>query len=210
MISSNVLYTIASSIPSNQKQLNQRNLPGSSATYSPYYSANLIDYIEYYQGHSEQSRISSIFDLLYEDYTQELLNFYKTHRKVSEYDSENLTYWTIHDAIKETGITHLSIVMHYPLRYLVTSATNLTNEQRLYANRSWTHVDFLIYDTVSHKAKLAVEVDGSQYHRSSSDQGQRDMIKNSVLAAVGLPLLRLSTTGSQEKERIIKALIREN
>ncbi len=171
---------------------------------------NLIDYIEYYQGHSEQSRISSIFDLLYENYTQELLNFYKTHRKVSEYDSENLTYWTIHDAIKETGITHLSILMHYPLRYLVTSATNLTNEQKVYANRSWTHVDFLIYDTVSHKAKLAVEVDGAQYHKSSSDQGQRDMIKNSILAAVGLPLLRLSTTGSQEKERIIKALIREN
>ena len=170
---------------------------------------NLIDYIEYYQGHCEQSRISSIFDLLYEDYTQELLDFYKTHKRVSEYDSENLAYWTIHDAIRETGNTHLSILMHYPLRYLATSATILTNEQRIYANRSWTHVDFLIFDMVSHKAKLAVEVDGAQYHKASSDQGQRDMNKNAVLAAVGLPLLRLSTTGSQEKERVKRALIRE-
>ena len=34
---------------------------------------DLIDYIEYYQGKSEKSEISSIYDLLYEDYTQELL-----------------------------------------------------------------------------------------------------------------------------------------
>jgi hypothetical protein len=167
---------------------------------------DLIDYIEYYQGKSEESEISSIYDLLYEDYTQELLNFYKTHKRVSEYDSENLTYWAIYDTIKERGLSHLGILMHYPLRHLVTSASNLTPEQRAYASRSWTHFDFLIYDTVSHKAKLAIEVDGTQYHKASSSQGRRDMIKDSILASLGLPLLRLSTAGSQEKERIAQAL----
>ena len=169
---------------------------------------DLIDYIEYYQGRTEQSEISSIFDLLYEEYTQELLNFYKTHRRVSEYDSENLTYWAISDTIKEKRFQHLGILMHYPLRHLVTSSSNLTSEQRDYASRSWTHVDFLIYDTVTHKAKLAIEVDGTQYHKSSSDQGRRDVIKDSVLSALGLPLLRLSTAGSQEKEKIADALSR--
>ena len=169
---------------------------------------NLIDYIEYYQGYSEQSQISSVFDLLYRDYTQELLNFYKTHRRVSEYDSENLAYWSIHDVIKEIGNNHLSILMHYPLRYLISFPLNLTEEQRTYACRSWTHVDFLVYDSVSHKAKLAIEVDGTQYHKASSDQGQRDLIKDAILAAIGLPLLRLSTTGSQEKDRITRALTR--
>lgn len=167
---------------------------------------DLIDYIEYYQGKSEQSEISSIFDLLYEDYTQELLNFYKTHKRVSEYDSENLTYWAISDTIKEKGFTHLGILMHYPLRHLVTAASNLTPEQRAYSSRSWTHVDFLVYDTVTHKAKLAIEVDGTQYHKIGSDQGRRDLMKDSVLAAIGLPLLRLSTAGSQEKEKIGSAL----
>jgi superfamily I DNA and/or RNA helicase len=167
---------------------------------------NLIDYIEYYQGKSEESEISSIYDLLYEDYTQELLNFYKTHKRVSDYDSENLTYWAIHDTIKEQGFAHLGILMHYPLRHLVTSASDLTPEQRAYASRSWTHVDFLIYDTVSHKAKLAIEVDGTQYHKASSNQGRRDMMKDSILESIGLPLLRLSTTGSREKERIAQAL----
>lgn len=167
---------------------------------------DLIDYIEYYQGKSEESQISSIYDLLYEDYTQELLNFYKTHKRVSEYDSENLTYWAIHDTIKERRLSHLGILMHYPLRHLVTSTSNLTPDQRAYASRSWTHVDFLIYDTVSHKAKLAIEVDGTQYHKASSNQGQRDMMKDSILGSIGLPILRLSTAGSQEKEKIAQAL----
>lgn len=167
---------------------------------------DLIDYIEYYQGKSEESDISSIYDLLYEVYTQELLNFYKTHKRVSDYDSENLTYWAIQDTINEQGFTHLGILMHYPLRHLVTSTSNLTPEQRVYASRSWTHVDFLIYDTVSHKAKLAIEVDGTQYHKAGSNQGRRDMMKDSILTSIGLPLLRLSTAGSQEKEKITQAL----
>lgn len=167
---------------------------------------DLIDYIEYYQGQGEDSKISSIFDLLYEEYTQELLNFYKTHRRVSEYDSENLTYWAIQETIKEKGFQHLGILMHYPLRHLVTAASNITQEERVYASRSWTHIDFLVYDTVTHKAKLAIEVDGTQYHKTSSDQGRRDVMKDSILTAIGLPLLRLSTAGSQEKEKIAEAL----
>ena len=167
---------------------------------------DLIDYIEYYQGESIQSEISSIFDLLYRANTQELLEFYKTHRKYSVYDSENLTYWAIRDIFQEKGYAHLDVLMHYPLRHLVTSASNLTPEQRTYASRSWTHLDFLIYDTVSHRAKLAIEVDGTQFHRRGSNQGQRDQLKDSILEAIGLPLLRLSTNGSQEKVKIVQAL----
>lgn len=169
---------------------------------------DLIDYIEYYQGKCEVSKISSIFDLLYADYTQELLDFYKTHKRVSEYDSENLTYWTIREAIKEHGYNNLSVLLHYPLRHLITPATSLTEEQRAYALRSWTHVDFLVYDTVSHKAKLAIEVDGAQYHQTDSAQGQRDVLKDAVFEAIGLRLIRLSTVGSQEQERIAQALAR--
>jgi len=171
---------------------------------------DLIDYIEYYQGGRQDSQISSIFDLLYEDYTQELLNFYKTHKKVSEFDSENLTYWEIREVIKEHGSPHLSVVLHYPLKYLVTTGTVLTEEEKTYAYHSWTHVDFLVYDTVSHRAKLAVEVDGTQYHKTNSEQGRRDVIKDSVLKSIGLPLLRLSTAGSMEKEKISKALFGNN
>ena len=37
-------------------------------------------------------------------------------------------------------------------------------------------------------------------------QGRRDIIKDSVLSAIGLPLLRLSTAGSREKQMIADAL----
>ncbi len=144
--------------------------------------------------------------MLYEDYTRELLSFYSTHRRVSEFDSENLAYWAIHETIEEKGFKHVGILMHYPLRHLVTSASNLTPEQSSYALHPWTHVDFLVYDTVTHKAKLAIEVDGTQYHKKGSIQGQRDVMKDAILASIELPLLRLSTSGSQEKERIAKAL----
>ena len=167
---------------------------------------SLIDYIEYYQGKSDESEVSSIYDLLYEDYASELLQFYKTHKKVSAFKSEDITYWAIKDILNEYSFKHLGVLMHYPLRHLVPAAAPLTSEQLAYASHSWTHVDFLIYDIVTHKAKLAIEVDGTQYHRNESDQKKRDAIKDSVLASIGLPLLRLSTAGSQEKEKIVKAL----
>jgi len=37
-------------------------------------------------------------------------------------------------------------------------------------------------------------------------QVARDRRKNGILAKIGLPLLRLSTDGSSEKERIVGAL----
>lgn len=168
--------------------------------------ATLIDYIEYYQGGSQQSKITSIFDLLYEDYSRDLLRFYQNHKRVSEFDSENLAYWTIHDVIKQEGLSHLDILMHYPLRHLVNSASGLSDDEWAYASHPWTHIDFLIYDNVSHKAKLAIEVDGMQYHKADSTQGQRDRMKNSILAKINLPLLRLSTAGALEKDQIINAL----
>lgn len=169
---------------------------------------DLIDYIEYYQGGSDHSRISSIFDLLYEDYTQQRLVYFKTHRRVSEFDSENLAYWAIQDVIKEYGLRHLGVLMHYPLRHLVAEESQLKPDERAYASHTWTHVDFLIYNTVNHKAILAIEIDGTQYHKEGSKQRRRDMLKDSVLASIGLPFLRLSTAGSQEREKIGQALSR--
>ena len=168
---------------------------------------NLIDYIEYYQGSSWQSQVSSIFDLLYEDNTQELLKFYESHKRVSQYDSENLMYWTLQDIIKNK---HLGVLMHYPLRHLITPASELNEIQKKYATHPWTHLDFLIYDTVSHKAKLAIEVDGTRYHKENSKQHQRDEMKDAILASIGLPLLRFSTVGSNEKETILRALTGQN
>jgi hypothetical protein len=46
------------------------------------------------------------------------------------------------------------------------------------------------------------------FHQAGSEQAKRDELKNSILDKVGIPLLRLSTDGSNEKNKIINALSR--
>ena len=167
---------------------------------------SLIDYIEYY-GDSVQSRIHSVFDLLYEDYSKERLDYLSKKRKISSsYDSEIIMYWTIMDILRSKNLTNDRVLLHYPLRQLVSNSSQLTPEEKTYANRSWTHLDFLIYNTVTHKAVLAVEVDGTRYHKENSLQGHRDRLKDSILASIHLPFLRLSTDGSGEVEKLSQAL----
>ncbi|WP_443089655.1 hypothetical protein [[Clostridium] aminophilum] len=51
-----------------------------------------------------------------------------------------------------------------------------------------------------------METDGYGYHKDGTAQSERDLKKNHILEMYGLKLLRLSTNGSQEKERIISEL----
>ena len=53
---------------------------------------------------------------------------------------------------------------------------------------------------------LAIETEGYSYHNESTEQHKRDLMKDHILSCYGLPLLRLSTKGSNEKERVIKKL----
>ena len=50
----------------------------------------------------------------------------------------------------------------------------------------------------------------SQIINQSVDTNLRDRLKDSILEAIGLPLLRLSTNGSQEKVKIAQALSKAN
>ena len=103
---------------------------------------------------------------------------------------------------------HLGIMSQYPLRLLVKSDILLTESEKAYANRSWTLVDFVLYNKTTKHPALAIEVDGMAFHQAGSEQAKRDELKNSILGKVGIPLLRLSTDGSNEKSKIINALSR--
>ncbi len=72
---------------------------------------------------------------------------------------------------------------------------------------NWSRLGILFqYDRVTHLPVLAIEVDGVSFHREGTEQYVRDRMKDSVLSKVGLPLLRLSTEGSNEREKIIGRL----
>ncbi len=68
------------------------------------------------------------------------------------------------------------------------------------------HLDFLLFNRMDKSSILAIEIDGVSFHKEGSTQAGRDALKNSILGKCQIPLLRIRTNESGEKERIIAAL----
>jgi hypothetical protein len=100
----------------------------------------------------------------------------------------------------------LSCLRHAPLAWLLGDFTVLTERERKFALHPWAHVDLLIYDPIGKLPLLGIEVDGWAFHRHGSLQAERDQVKDSVFTHAELRLLRLSTTGSNEKLLITESL----
>ena len=69
-----------------------------------------------------------------------------------------------------------------------------------------THVDFLLFRKMDKSPLLAIEVDGTAFHAAGSAQAERDQKKNHIFKKCEIPLLRLRTDGSGEREKIMVAL----
>ena len=63
-----------------------------------------------------------------------------------------------------------------------------------------------MYNRVTNQPLLAIEVDGFAFHENNPDQLTRDALKDKILDAHQMPLLRLPTTGSREPQQIRQAL----
>ena len=165
--------------------------------------SDLLAYIEYNNCTVSDSNIHSIFDLLYDQYTTARLEYLKEHKRISKYDSENLTYAMLEQIIEaNVEFSHLGIVCHQPLRQLLRNVSMLSEEESAYALHPKTHIDFLLYNRVSKQPVLAIETDGYQHHKSGTAQSTRDEKKNHILATYGIPLLRLSTIGVDEQKQV--------
>lgn len=166
----------------------------------------LIDYIQYNNFEVTESKIYSIFDYLYKQYTEERRVYLQKHKKVSEYDSENLMYSLIEDIISANKYSSLDVVCHFPLNMLIKNPELLNEQECQYAMNPATHLDFLIYNRIGKKPVLAIEVDGYEYHKEDTVQASRDLLKNHIMELYEIPLLRFMTNGSGEKEKIIEML----
>jgi hypothetical protein len=164
--------------------------------------ADLVRYIRYNNCEVIPGRVRSIFDLLYSDYNLERWKVLKKRKRLSEYDSENLIHSEIEAVLQEEAYRGFSVVFQFPLSMLVRDMENLTNEEYTYATHPWTKTDFVVYRNVDKSPALVIEVDGYAFHREGTRQAERDALKDSVLAKCGLPLLRLSTVESDERNRI--------
>lgn len=82
----------------------------------------------------------------------------------------------------------------------------MSAEELKYAANYNTHLDFLIINRIGKQPVLAIETDGYSYHNEKTIQHHRDIMKDHILSKYGLHLLRLSTKGSGEREKIVTAL----
>ena len=167
---------------------------------------DLTRYIEYNNFEVIQSQVYSVFDMLYQGYAEQRRAYLQKHKRVSEYDSENLMYAVIQEVLDEEAFSSIGCAVHVSLATLVKDYEPLTAEECKYARNPLTHVDFLLFNQMDKQPVLAIEVDGTGFHEVGSKQAERDIKKNSILEKCGVPLLRLRTDGSEEKEKIKNAL----
>lgn len=161
---------------------------------------DLIGYIRYNNCEVQHSEISSVFDYLYSQYTESRLEYLKKHKRISEYDSENLMYALIQEELQSRDGAALGVVCHQPLQLLFRDQSKMDTEEQCFVNTGLSHMDFLIFNKISKQPVLAIEVDGVHFHKDGTRQAERDKLKNHILEEYGLPLLRFKTNGSGEKE----------
>ena len=165
----------------------------------------LIGYIQYHNHEVINSEIHSVFDYLYRNYAEAREEAMRKYGRVSEVDSENLMYAVIKDVLTKSEYTKYDVVMHVKLRAILNDLTKLNTRELSFATNHLTHVDFLIFSRLTHQPVLVVEVDGFAYHNNEK-QRERDQVKNSILEKYNIPILRLSTVGSGEKQKLIASL----
>ena len=170
--------------------------------------SDLVNYIQYRTsfGRAEEGAIRSIYDLLYGDYQNQLASFRARHPSV-DLDSENLTRVMLKQILSEPKYRSYAYRMHVSLRdFIDENGLSLTDEERKFFRNRYTHADFLVYNKMSKKPVLVIEVDGVAFHEQKAVQRERDAKKDSILNKAGIKLLRLKTNQSGEKDRVKEAL----
>ncbi len=167
---------------------------------------DLVSYIQYNNFEVAESKVYSVFDYLYKQYTEERKAYLQKHKNVSEYHSENLMFALLEDILSESRFADLDVVYQFPMNKLIRDFSLLNERECEYARNSATHVDFLIFKRISKKPVLAVEVDGYEYHKTGTEQAERDKMKDRIMELYGVPLVRCATNGSGEREKIVGRL----
>ena len=164
----------------------------------------LLKYIQYNNFSVEESKVNSIFDFFYTKDTEAKFKYLKAANKISKYDSENAMNTLLTNIFEEPKYSKFSFVFEMPLKDVVNKnyMGELPEELSTFANRSWAHVDFTVFNRVTKEILFGIEVDGYNYHKKGTKQAERDLKKNAIFEYIGLPLLRLSTKGSGEEIKI--------
>lgn len=164
--------------------------------------SQFIDYIKYYSNSDIKGEVVSIFDELYQA-KYENIKSSPLYKKVDSY-AEELVLKLLKKIIKD--FENLKIAMHVRLSDLITDYSGFTKKEIEYINHQWSHVDFVLFDKLTYKPVLCIEVDGTTYHDYSKRQINHDIIKEKVLKQNNHKFLRIKTNNSDEQQKIISML----
>ena len=163
---------------------------------------DLIRYANYIEPDNiVESKIYSVFDLLYKDFSPKLLEkkrklekLKKSSRKDSSYNSENIMMITLDDVLKNNIFSSIKYKQQVYLKHIFKDLEILTDEERKYIKHN-SSVDFLIVNKFDNMPLVAIEVDGYEFHENNEEQRIRDIKKNSIFKKFGLKLCRFETIG---------------
>ena len=83
----------------------------------------------------------------------------------------------------------------------------MSDKEKAFAESPFSHVDFLLYNTITKKPLMAIEVDGWKYHAESEVQQSRDLLKDEILIKYNLKPYRISTIETINQESLKNILI---
>lgn len=166
----------------------------------------LISYVRYNNFEVKESALHSVFDLLYKQYTAERLAYESSHPAVSDHLSENLVYDLFVKAIADLKLMNTEVICHYPLSRLISDRSLLNDEEKAFVESPFSHVDFLIYNSLTKQPLQTIEVDGWHFHKNNDVQKSRDILKDQILTKYGLCPHRISTTETVNVETIKKII----
>jgi superfamily I DNA and/or RNA helicase len=168
---------------------------------------DLVDYIKYNNLEIKESKIYSIFDLLYQSYSPYLEKYLLKYKNVTGQKSENLMNIVIERILSEDIFSHLGRVIHIPLNRIIKDLSILTEREQKFVLHPNSHIDFVIYNKINNSIVLAIEVDGHEYHENNPEQLERDRVKDTILNKSEIAIMRFKTNDSEEEKRLKKCLI---
>jgi len=168
---------------------------------------DLIRYMEYNALDESiiESPIISVFDLLYQEYSEKLLSLQEKLIYISKFKSENIMWTCIKHLLEDDMFQCFEASTQIYLKNLVHDNESFTDAERSYIRRN-ASVDFVVYNKLDKRPVLVVEVDGFATHENNPKQLARDELKNSILQKQNIPFIRFPTTGSGEEEKLRKKL----
>lgn len=171
---------------------------------------SLLKYIKYNEMDSEivESKIVSVFDLLYKEYSDKLENLSKRLLNRRKYRSEDIMDTILYTEFLKSDYIDYKYSGECLLKDILKETNNLTQEEKQYVNNR-ASVDFVIFDKMNKKPVLLIEVDGFKYHANNPEQLKRDKLKDRIAYKNNLRLLRFETGQKAYSEEEIIGKVRK-